>query len=82
MQLEEFESYYRSVMQDMLNQLQTLTLLTVQLETEDSAADSAGGNPQSLTHVISIIKTRIFDVANSIKRLSLQVEEFIEEQKA
>jgi hypothetical protein len=77
MTLSEFESVYRDAIDDLLNQLQTLSLLSSRLQVQLTT-----NLPQSpdLLPLAADLETRLLSLGDSLQHLSLAVESFINSQ--
>jgi uncharacterized protein (DUF3084 family) len=76
-QIEELETNYRSAMSETLSQLQILQLLTEAIESGDPQL-KLQEQPDALQSMVSTMQTSISQIGDSVKRLSLEVEEFLD----
>lgn len=81
MTLEEFEAYYRNSMDEILNELQGVNLLTMQMQMSMSRLENSEAQVRSISTLTLGIEARVMQMGSSVQQLSLVVEEFIQEQR-
>lgn len=78
MNLQELEADYRSAMSETLSQLQVLQLLAEDIGGQTTGCEPLPASGEVLKSSVLGMKSSINQIGNSVKLLSLKIEEFIE----
>ncbi|MGP1383570.1 MAG: hypothetical protein ACTS2F_08415 [Thainema sp.] len=78
MNLQELEANYRSAMSETLSQLQVLQLLAEDIGGQTAGCGHSSAAGEGLKSSVLGMKSSINQIGNSVKLLSLKIEEFIE----
>jgi hypothetical protein len=80
MNLQEFETQYRSAVDTALNQLQTVNLLASQIQIRMNQLDIADNSSSSTVQMAAEIENQVLQIGRSLQNLSLTVEALVREQ--
>lgn len=78
MNVQELEANYRSAMSETLSQLQVLQLLAEDIGGQTASYGHSSASGETLKSNVSGMKSSISQIGDSVKLLSLKIEEFIE----
>lgn len=78
MNLQELETNYRAAMSETLSQLQVLQLLAEDIGGQTAGYSHTSASGEGLKSSVLGMKSSISQIGDSVKLLSLKIEEFIE----
>lgn len=81
MNVQELETNYRFAMSETLSQLQVLQMLAEDISGQTASDIHSSALGETLTSSVSGMKSSISQIGDSVKLLSLKIEEFIEGSK-